>query len=162
MSYLTYHDKVVGDIRIAKESDCQVLGNNLCEQDAQELYNYDRSSPVDACLNSFKKSTVVMTVEHNAKIVAMFGIMDLSDGPTMWLLKTNGLKLIGRNFLRNTKDWIRKMLEIYPVLIAYVDLRNRESRKWLDFVGGRWDGKVNMGVDMMPFQRYKFSREIWI
>ena len=157
MVNLTYHDKSVGDIRLATKSDCFVIGNNLADQDAIELWNYDRSSPIEACLNSFNKSAVAMTIEHNNRCVAMFGIMVLNDVPTLWMLKTNGLKLIGRNFVRNTKEWIGKMLLDYPVLIAYVDMRNVESRRWMDFIGAKWDGKVKMGVDMMEFQRYKFE-----
>lgn len=158
MSYLTYHDDVVGDIRVAEKSDCIKIGENLREQDALELYNYDRSSPVEACLNSFSKSTIAMTVEHDNIPIAMFGIMVIDDVPTLWMLTTDGLKSIGRNFVRNTRDWINKMLEIYPVLTAYCDCRNKESERWLEYSGGMFGGVFEMGMDKMPFYKYTFRR----
>jgi hypothetical protein len=157
---LTYKDKVVGTIRIARKEDCLVIGTNVRKQDALEIWNYDRTLPHQAVLNSFNNSTVVMTVENRGKQVAMFGIMILVGVPTLWMFSTDDLNQIGRNFLKNTREWINKMLEEYPVLIAYADMRNKESRRWLDFVGGNWDGKVKMGVDMMEFQKYRFEREV--
>lgn len=159
MSYLNYYDKVVGTIRIATKSDCQIIGNNLRDQDALEMYNYDRSSPVEAVLNSFSKSTIAMTVEHDKIPIAMFGIMLINETPVLWMLTTDGLRKIGRNFVRNTREWINKMLMIYPVLIGYVDLRNQESMIWLKFVKAEFGKTVNMGIDNIPFRKFTFKRK---
>lgn len=158
MSYLTYHDDIVGDIRIAELSDCEIIGSNLREQDALEMYNYDRSSPIQAVINSFNRSMIAMSVEHNNQVVAMFGIMIIDEVPVLWMLTTSGLKNIGRNFVRNTKSWINKMLEIYPELIGYCDLRNQESIKWLSYSGALWRETVNMGIDKMPFKKFIFRK----
>lgn len=160
MTYLTYHDDIVGDIRIATLEDCIKIGNNLRKQDALEMYNYDRSTPENAVINSFYKSTIAMTVLHDGVPIAMFGIMVLQDIPTLWMLTTDELKRIGRNFVKNTSDWITKMLEIYPVLIGYVDLRNQESITWLTFVKAEWVGDIYiMGIDKRPFKKFRFSKE---
>lgn len=153
---LTYCEPIVGKIRPSIKSDCIIIGENLRDQAALEMWNYDRSSPVESCLNSFTKSFVKMTIEHNNIPIAMFGIMLIPE-PTLWMLTTDGLENIGRNFVRNTRSWINKMLVDYPTLVAYVDIRNKESIKWLEFIGGKMVDTVFMGIDDLPFRKYEFT-----
>lgn len=157
---LTYQDEKVGTIRYAVLSDCQVIGENMRAQDAIEIYSYDRSEPTQAVINSFSKSIITMTIEHNRKPVAMFGIMpkDMTSG-TLWMFTTDGLNEIGRPFVRHCKKWFSEMLELYPTLYGCVDLRNRESIKWLTFVGATWGDTELMGIDKMPFKRFTFTKK---
>ena len=74
-------------------------------------------------------------------------------------MPTNDLKNIGRNFVRYTKEWIGRMLNDHPTLVAYVDNRNTESLKWMRFVGGREVDVVFMGKDGMPFRKFEFKRQ---
>jgi hypothetical protein len=153
---LTYKDEVVGTIRPSRHEDCLVVGNNLRQQEAMEIWGYDNSLPVEGVTNSFNKSVVSMTILHDDVPVAMFGIMLLNEIPTLWLMPTDDLKIIGINFIRNTYEWINKMLVDYPTLVAYVDMRNTESLRWMRFVGGRAVDTVFMGMDGMPFRKFEF------
>ena len=158
MTNLTYNDSVVGIIRPSTHEDCLFVGSNLREREAQELWRYDNSLPVQGVTNSFNKSVVSMTILHEDKPVAMFGIMILNDIPTLWLMPTDNLSSIGRNFVRNTSEWIQKMLIDYPTLVAYVHWANDESLKWMEFVGGRQIEKVFMGYDSSAFWKFEFKR----
>ena len=159
MTDLTYKDEVVGTIRPATHEDCLIVGNNLRDREAQEIWGYDNSLPVEGVTKSFNKSVVKMTILHDDKPIAMFGIMIEKDIPTLWLMPTNDLEKIGRNFVRNTKEWINKMLEEYPMLTAYVNCMNEESERWMAFVGGKYIRKVFMGKDSAPFWEFKFHRQ---
>ena len=157
---LTYENEIVGTIRSSVVKDCALIGMNMREQDAEEIWNYDRSFPVQAVVKSFKKSMVTMTIEHDGNPIAMFGIFpkDMSTG-TLWMFTTDGIKAngFGRPFVRNCKKWFNDMLEIYPTLEGCVDLRNQESIRWLTYIGVTWGNVEAMGIDNKPFRRFTFT-----
>ena len=158
---LTYQDEKVGIIRYAVLSDCPAIGENMRAQDKLEIWGYDRSFPTEAVIKSLSKSIIAMTIEHDRKPIAMFGIMpkNMSSG-TLWMFTTPGLEEsnFGRPFVRNCKKWFSDMLEIYPTLHGCVDLRNEESIKWLTYLGATWGTTEDKGVDKMPFRRFSFSK----
>lgn len=102
-----------------------------------------------------------MTITHKEKPVAMFGIIpkDMSSG-ILWMLTTNELNNIGRLFVRNCKEWFKEMLEIYPILDGFVDLRNKESIRWLTYIGVTWGDFKTMGIDNMTFKSFNFRKNI--
>lgn len=157
---LTYKDKIVGTIRTSTLKDCAIIAGRLRKQDTIELWSYDRSTPIEGVIKSFKQSIVSMTIEHDEIPIAIFGIIprDMSSG-TLWMFTTDGLKDIGRPFVRNCKKWFLDMLEIYPTLYGCVDLRNSESGKWLTYIGAKWGEIENMGVDKMPFRNFTFTKQ---
>ncbi len=159
MSDLTYHNDKIGTIRFSAIDDCEIIGRNMREQDAIEIWNYNRLSPIKAVIDSYTRSIISMTIEHENNLVAMFGIMPtgMSAG-TLWMFTTDGMKDIGRPFVRNCKRWFNEMLEIYPNLQGCVDLRNKESIRWLTYVGATWGEIETMGIDKMPFRRFTFSK----
>ena len=131
------------------------------EQDKISAWSVLRLSPIEMALNSFKKSLVTMTILHDEKPIAMFGIMpkDMSTG-ILWMISTYGLESnnFGRPFVRNCKKWFNDMLEIYPILTGLVDLRNTVSIKWLTYIGCEWGITIPYGVDKMPFRRFTFEK----
>ncbi len=158
---MTYQDPIIGTIRPSERKDCVHIGFNMREQDAMEMWSYDRSTPIEAAFNSFDKSIISTTILHNEKPVAMFGVMprDFSSG-FLWMLTTDGIKDIGRPFVRNCKKWIDDLLEVYPTLYGYVDLRNSESFRWLTFLGATWGPVETMGIDNMSFRHFSFTKNV--
>ena len=155
---LTYYDEIVGTIRPSIKEDCAAIAFDMRIQDEMEMWSFDRSSPIEAVRNSFNKSIISMTIEHDGTPVAMFGILprDMSSG-VLWMFGTDRLKVIGRPFVRNCKKWFNDMLEIYPILEGYVDLRNNESIRWLTYIEAVWGDTEIMGIDKMPFRKFTFS-----
>jgi hypothetical protein len=158
---LTYNDPTVGAIRPSVIEDCYVIGSNMSKQDALEVWSYDRSIPTEAVLKSFNKSVICMTILHEIPI-AMFGIMpiNMSSG-ILWILTTDGLRdgKFGRPFVRNCKKWFNDMLDIYPRLYGMVDLRNKESIRWLTYLDAEWGEDSLEGIDKLPFKMFKFIKE---
>lgn len=159
---LIYLDPIVGEIRASVKDDCYDIAQNMCEQDKIEMWCFDRSSPIEATLNSFNKSLVSMTILHDETPIAMFGIMphNMSSG-ILWMLTTDGLRdgKFGRPFVRNCKKWFNEMLEIYPILFGMVDIRNTVSIRWLTYIGAKWGEDIVCGVDKVPFRPFKFLRK---
>ena len=160
---LTYKDSVVGVIRPSIKPDCDIIGRDMRKQDAMEMWCFDRSFPKTAVRNSFNKSIISMTIEHDLKPIAMFGIFprDMDSG-TLWMFTTDGLKAngFGRPFVRNCKQWFNDMLEIYPTLYGCVDMRNQESIRWLTYLGATWGTTENMGMDKLPFRNFTFTKKV--
>jgi len=77
----------------------------------------------------------------------------------LWLITTEGIKNIGRIFVRNCKRWFYTMLEIYPKLYGMTDKRNAESIRWLTYIGVKWGNDITAGIDNMSFKTFKFSKE---
>lgn len=157
---LTYEDPIVGTIRPSVPEDCIAIAKNMREQDKMEAWSALRLSPIEMAQHSFSKSLVSMTIFHETP-VAMFGIMpkDMSTG-ILWMLTTKGLETIGRPFVRNCKKWFNDMLEIYPVLIGTVDLRNKVSVRWLTYLGCEWGEPHLFGEDNIPFKCFYFRKKI--
>lgn len=157
---LTYHNEVVGNIRMSKIEDCSVIAENIRKQDAVEMWNFYRISPLECIRRSFNRSIISMTIEHGNVPIVMFGIIphDMSSG-MIWMITTDGIKNIGRVFVRNCKKWFQAMLEFYPKLYGMVDLRNTESIRWLTYIGVSWGNDITAGADNMPFKTFKFSKE---
>lgn len=155
---LTYCEPKVGIIRPSHHGDCLSVGANLREQDALERWNYDRMLPVEGVTDSFNRSSIAMTIEKDGVPIAMFGVIEKPE-PTLWLCPTDKLNTISRIFVRNTRQWIDKMLSHYPYLVAYVDVRNTESLRWIKFVGGKLVDTIFMGRDDLPFRKFEFKRK---
>jgi hypothetical protein len=159
---LTYEDSIVGEIRPSVKEDCEAIAKNMRDQDKKEAWSAFRMTPIQIAEYSFNKSLISMTIIHESPI-AMFGIMthDLSIG-VLWMLTTHGLESngFGRPFVRNCKKWFNEMLEIYPVLIGTVDLRNTTSVRWLNYLGCEWGEQHLFGEDKMPFKGFCFRKKI--
>lgn len=159
---LTYNDPIVGAIRPSVKEDCFAIAKDMREQDIMESWSALRMSPIEIAQYSFNKSIISMTILHESPIV-MFGIMpkDMSTG-ILWMLTTYGLEAdgFGRPFVRNCKKWFNDMLEIYPVLIGTVDLRNKVSIRWLTYLGCEWGEPHLFGEDKIHFKCFYFRKKI--
>ena len=51
------------------------------------------------------------------------------------------------------------MLEVYPRLYGMVDLRNKESIRWLTYLGAEWLEDTIEGIDRLPFKTFKFVKK---
>ncbi len=80
--------------------------------------------------------------------VACFGVKSaglLSETGTPWLLGTDKVLDVQREFIRQSRSYVRKMAEGFKMLENWVDARNTVSVRWL-----RWCG-FNMEAMPRPF-----------
>jgi len=95
------------------------------------------------------------------KPVCMFGVTLLDALAGMgcpWLLGTDDLRGHGPSLARLTKPYLARMLDIFPLLAGWIDVR-QPAVKWLKWVGFEVDrSPVPFGPYNMPFYRFEMRR----
>lgn len=138
-------------------SDVTYLADRLRREDVQEIQASSGSTPLEALTNGFRSSNPCITVVHGDEPVAMFGVVptDQPEIASIWLLASDDLRLARKEFMRQTKDWLSKFHEKYPMLWNLVDARNNTHIRWL-----KWAGVVflkrheSIGVESRPFLEF--------
>jgi hypothetical protein len=112
-----------------------------------------------ALRDSLASSVVAWTGLVNHEPVCMFGVspVDILGGVgSPWLLGTDEIKKHAVTFLKLNRLYIPKMLDLFPLLVNYVDVRNAVSIRWLRWLGFAVDDKaVPYGIWGMPFYRFE-------
>lgn len=130
---------------------------NMQISDILELMASSGKKPNEALLDALDVSKESWTIWDGSTPLGMFGVAD-SYQPNVgipWLLATNQLSDIGREFLRGSKWYIDYMHRDYEFLTNYVDLRHTTAQRWLEWLGF-YKHKViqHYGVAAIPFIQY--------
>jgi len=119
--------------------------------------------PFRALSDSLQRSAAAWTGMVNDEPVCMFGVtpVDILGGVgSPWLLGTNEVERYAITFLRLNKGYVAKMLELFPHLQNYVDVRNGMSIRWLKWLGFRFDPEpVPYGIWGLPFYRFHMQKQ---
>jgi hypothetical protein len=111
---------------------------------------------------SFEISARAWTALVNDEPVCMFGVtpLDILGGiGSPWLLAAAEFKKHYVTFIRLSKEYLEKELEIFPHLVNFVDARNTLPARWLKWLGFKFDHKpVPYGPFGMPFYRFELKR----
>jgi hypothetical protein len=121
-------------VRDAVHGDCLDLAPRLRAEDVEEVWASSRSTPLAALLSGLVYSTYCWTIlNHEGEIVGMFGVAPIAGSSvgSPWLLCSEGLVGIQREFIRQCPAWIDRMHEDYTVLSNLADTRNVVHLKWL-------------------------------
>lgn len=160
---LTYYDSKIGTVRSAREDDCFEISKRMRKADVEECWAAARLSPQEAMISSYRKSAICITGERHGFPILMCGIVPRNlcdDKASIWLLGTDGITGLGATFVRRSYEFIKVMLNIYPYLDNYVDVRNKVSINWLKWCGAKFGNVDPYGIDKMPFQYFYFSKRI--
>ena len=145
--------------RPSEAIDCLKLAPKLREQDKNEVMASHGLEPVTALHLSFKLSNKSYSIIHDDEVIGMFGYgpgdSDIVAVP--WLLASDKLKEISREFLPQSKTWVEEVNKDFPILVNYVDARNTVAIRWLKFLGFKFIRKIDkFGLGQIPF--YEFVR----
>lgn len=94
------------------------------------------------------------------RVACVFGVTGaslLSDTGYPWLIGTDLIEQHAKPFLRRNKKMVGVMLDRYPFLENYVDVRNEKSIQWLRWLGFTFGEAQPYGIYRMPFM--KFTKE---
>ncbi len=138
------------------------LANNIRRADRDEVAAEGGRGPLAALRDSLAASIAAWTGAVGDRPVCMFGVcpIDILGGiGSPWLLGTDEIKRYALSFLRLNKQYLPKMLELFPRLVNYVDVRNTVSIRWLKWLGFKLDPEpVPYGIWGMPFYRFEMKR----
>lgn len=131
--------------RAADEHECQAAtGTSCAEQCFQALEIPDATT---------------LTVLSDGFPVGMFGVvplvgMGIEPGwGVAWLLASNGLFEIKRDFLHQCRLWIDFLQKHYPSVVNYVHTENEAAIAWCKWVGFVLEEPVVYGVAEEKFHR---------
>lgn len=159
---MIYYENKGIRVRTSDMLDVDMMKKNLRKADVMEVWASHHHDPEIALRLSFELSTFCLTVEDKGEPIAMFGVAPetlLSDKGTVWLLATDGICKIRRQFLRQSRKYIDMMLEMYPLLENHVDARNVVSIEWLKWCGADIEEAKPWGVEKQKFNYFSFRRK---
>jgi len=148
-------------VRLAEQKDVAEIATNMRQSDIEEVWASNHLTPQEAMQKGFKNSTICLTVELADRAVAMFGVVPftfLGNEGSVWMLASNNFCKVNKKFLRRCRTFVKLMLSYYPHLFNYVDVRNRESIRWLKWCGAKLSLAIPYGIDKMPFHYFEFRR----
>lgn len=149
---------MIGSVRFSILEDCYTIANNIREDDRREILAVSGGDPLDALVQGFMFSDKPRTVLAGNTVCAMFGSGQVEPNVgAVWLLGTDDINNISRQFLRESKKWLDELYENYDLLFNYVDERNTVHIKWLKWLGFDFIKRhEQFGVGQLPF--FEFVR----
>lgn len=129
--------------------------------DEVEAMAFAMASPAEAVRICERTASIAFVGLVKWEPICVFGVSPataLSDHAVPWLLGTAGLERHAIPFLRQAKPLLAMILERHPLLINYVDARNRTAIAWLEWMGARLDPPKPMGALQRPFHRFFIER----
>jgi hypothetical protein len=138
------------------------IARNMRKADVEEAAAATDTGPCRALRESLVRSDLAWTGLVDDRPVCMYGVcpIDILGGKgSPWLLGTDEVERYAVTFLRANKRYVAQMLDLYPHLENYVDVRNELSIKWLRWLGFQFDPQpIPYGVWEMPFFRFRMER----
>tara|TARA_E500000331_G_scaffold181189_1_gene174520 strand:- start:3358 stop:3843 length:486 start_codon:yes stop_codon:yes gene_type:complete len=127
-------------VRNAELKDILHLAPKMRKEDVEEVLASDNMSPLESLVVPFtikgaKIYSIIGTKEEG--VIGMFGSTPSTQAGygVAWLLSSAELFNHTRQFLKECPYWVAQMSEGYTHLFNFIDKRNWQSLKWLQFLG---------------------------
>jgi len=152
-------------IKSFETSFIDILSDNMCQVDKDEVYATSGQSPKTALLSSVMCSDQLFCYFATDELLGIGGVgLEPNGDGIPWFLRTNYFNSWKRknlrSFIKSTKSWIEHMGESYPAMYNYVDVRNKESINWLQHLGFDLTETVdNYGFLSIPFIKFEKYNE---
>lgn len=138
------------------------MAPRLRPADVAEVRASSGRTPRDALLASLRRSTQAWTgfVDDAPACIWGVGPLSLACGRGCpWLLGTAQVEQHPREFLRQSRVFLREMLATYGELENVVDARNRRSLRWLAWLGFTIAPAKPHGFLGLPFHAFRMRRD---
>ena len=149
--------------RTAKLEDIEELADNLRAEDRLEVFCSHGYGPKQALTYSFGTSKECNSIiDDGERVIGMFGFGVTPDNKSAipWLLASDELSKIAKQFLPESKAWVDRVVEPYDYVFNYVHASNRKSIKWLKWLGFTLSGNaVIYGYYPAPFYKFTMVKE---
>lgn len=148
-------------IRPAVPEDVEILAPNLRKADIREIYAAFGLVPKEALITSLELSTHAWAGEIDGELICLFGVgptsMLTGDG-SPWMVGTDKIEKHAILFLRFCKPVVEDMQNTYSVLTNWVDARNKNTIRWLKWLGFTIEPAKPWGYLQLPFHRFQRLR----
>ncbi|WP_109798679.1 hypothetical protein [Novosphingobium meiothermophilum] len=138
------------------------IATNLRQADIDEIQASVGGEPAEAVRQSVACSTRCWVgLDRTGLPVVLFGVAPsvIAGVGQPWLVATDASGRERVAFARLSRPYAEEMLEVYPVLTNFVDVRNEAALDWLVWAGFRFiDADPRHGPEKRPFIQFSRSR----
>lgn len=135
------------------------LASRLRDADKQEIKASSDLEALEGLSRSVEYSPICYTIMEDELPVGIFGTApDDANSALVWMLASEDLKRHSRQFLRESRDYIKQLHKESKADLLWnlTDKRNTVHHKWLKWCGFSFIREVNWGAHNLPF--YEFGR----
>lgn len=132
------------------------LAERLHPGNVREAWALLHMTGLEAIRESVKHADRVWTGLDGDEVIAIFGIRSsglLGDTGYPWLVCREDVADHGLAFLRSFRRVVKAMQEMFGTLEGYVDARNTEVLKMVEWAGYEVMEAQPLGLDALPFHR---------
>lgn len=143
---------------MATQEHVKYLAEHMRQRDIDEVWASSRRTPEEAISLSMLGSRDTMSGLADGRVVCMFGVADhsfMGDSGAPWLLATDEVNKHAKAFLRLNKVYIDYIKGEYRILRNYVDARNVEAIRWLEWLGFNILPALPIGADGLLFHPFE-------
>jgi len=134
------------------------IAANMREADVTEIWLSGHRTPHQAMQEGFEMSVKAWTIMDGDTPIGMFGVSSVSllgDMGIPWLLSTDAMLKIRKQFVRESISYLLEIHKLYPKLVNFVHAGNVQSLRWLTWMGFDFNGPIKAGPDDAEFFRFE-------
>lgn len=146
------------DVVSAEWQHLEPIAANMRDADAVEVWLSAHKMPYEAITDGFNSSIKVWTIMRDGTPIGMFGVSSpsiLGNIGMPWLLGTDEMLNIRRQFIRESMHYLDEMFTLYPRLVNFIHVDNVASLRWLRWMGFDFDGPIKAGAENAEFFRFE-------
>lgn len=156
-------------VRRSSAADIAIVGDLVCAEEVLEVWHLHRMSVVDTLRKTLELAYYghgeVYTLYDGEEIIGMGGLFPLQHmgriGAEIWFI---GMNLSGHNrlCLEHIKPVIQYFINKYPILMNVVGVWNRQSIRWLRYVGFHVEERgICTGKNNAYFHQFYLTKAAW-
>lgn len=145
---------MTGKVRASVVQDIWELKGRLRQADLEELKCL-QIGPEEALITGYHESDLCRTITVDDVPAAMFGVVaqdDRHERAIVWLLGSDDILTIRRQFLRESRQWLKVISRGYDRLYNVVHKDNSVHLRWLQWLGFYF-GEPIPQTDLIPFAK---------
>ena len=138
------------------------IADHMRQADTDEVWAAARKSPREAMLDALYLPGRSVVVLVDSVPCAMLGVVTQSvlfGHGVVWMLGTDEAMKHRRLFLELSPPVIREMLDLYPYLFNYVHSENKQSIRWLSWLGFTIEPPAPYGVSGELFHKFHIEKK---
>lgn len=139
----------------------EAIAADMRQADSDEVWASDHHTPIEALMFGWQHSDHVAIVMCEGEPLVMIGLVKkdiLTGSGIVWLLGSNAALKYKREFFTCTAPVIEEMLTICPRLCNMVHSKNKDSIRWLKWLGFTIEDPIPHGPEGEYFHRFHLER----
>ena len=145
------------EIRKCRGHDIKAMRGKLRREDVIEIERRTGRDPYTVLVDSYRRSEVSFVALYNGEVACAWGVAResiLAEESLIWLLSTPVMTKAPVLAARRTKHELKKLLDVYPKLMNYVDSEYKLCVRWLRWLGFTVESPQPVGIRGGMFSRF--------